>query len=406
MIRSRVFLLLVLCLSLMPLAFAQTSIQTPSASAGTQGKSSAVLPATITGSGTTDYVALWTSSTALGNSAIYQKGTDVGIDNTTPAWALDVTGYINASSGYKIGDQNVLTTPGGTTDLNLAVGLDALLDNTTGKDNTATGIGALEHNTSGSENTASGTGALQTNTTASANTATGDNALQANSTGASNTGIGYVALEHNTTGSDNTAVGNGALYLNTTGGNNIGIGYFAGEDVSDGNSNNIEIGNVGSSTDSGAIRIGSPAIQTSFFAAGIYGVSSGSNSAIPVLVDSSGQLVTVSSSRRFKEDIQDMGDASSGLMRLRPVTFRYRKPLDDGSQPVQYGLIAEEVAEVYPGLVAHSADGQIETVKYQLLDPMLLNEVQRQQAAIRDLQERLSRMEAALAAASGTPGAR
>jgi hypothetical protein len=108
-----------------------------------------------------------------------------------------------------------------------------------------------------------------------------------------------------------------------------------------------------------------------------------------------------------------MGDTSSGLMRLRPVTFRYKKPFDDGSQPTQYGLIAEEVAEVYPDLVARSADGQIETVKYQLLDPMLLNEVQRQQAEIRnqqseirDLQERLSKMEFALAAVPRAPESR
>jgi len=127
-------------------------------------------------------------------------------------------------------------------------------------------------------------------------------------------------------------------------------------------------------------------------------------SAVPVMIDSStGQLGTVSSSRRFKEDIQDMGDASEGLMRLRPVTFRYIQPYVDGSKPLQYGLIAEEVAEVYPDLVAHSADGQIETVKYQVLDPMLLNEVQRQQAEIQDLQERLSKMKATLASMSCGP---
>ena len=98
-----------------------------------------------------------------------------------------------------------------------------------------------------------------------------------------------------------------------------------------------------------------------------------------------------------------MGDASRGLLRLRPVTFRYKKPFDDGSNPIQYGLIAEEVAEVYPDLVVRTADGQIETVKYQVLDAMLLNEVQRLQAEIRavvqqntDLQERLAVLEAAL----------
>ncbi len=99
-----------------------------------------------------------------------------------------------------------------------------------------------------------------------------------------------------------------------------------------------------------------------------------------------------------------MGAASRGLMRLRPVTFRYQKPFVDGSRPIQYGLIAEEVAAVYPDLVARSADGQIDTVKYQVLDVLLLNEVQRQQAELRaleqqnrDLQERLAKLEAALA---------
>ena len=128
-----------------------------------------------------------------------------------------------------------------------------------------------------------------------------------------------------------------------------------------------------------------------------------------MLIGFNGQLGTSSSSRRYKEDIHDMGDASRGLLRLRPVTFRYRKAFDDGSKPIQYGLIAEEVAEVYPDLVAHSADGQIETVKYQLLDVMLLNEVQRQQAEIQalkqqnqDLRRRLERLEAAKSAGAAT----
>jgi hypothetical protein len=157
-------------------------------------------------------------------------------------------------------------------------------------------------------------------------------------------------------------------------------------------------------------------VQTSFFVAGTRGVTTGSNNAIPVLIDSNSQLGTVSSSRRFKEEIHDMGEASSGLMQLRPVTFRHKKPFADGSKPIQYGLIAEEVAEVYPDLVARSADGQIETVKYQVLPTMLLNEVQRQQSEIRGqadqiraleqknhaLQERLVKLEAALSSNQGT----
>ena len=91
-----------------------------------------------------------------------------------------------------------------------------------------------------------------------------------------------------------------------------------------------------------------------------------------------------------------MGDASRNLMHLRPVTYRYREPFADGSKPIQYGLIAEEVAELYPELVARSADGQIETVKYQVLNSMLLNELQRQQTEILALQERLAKLERAL----------
>ena len=91
-------------------------------------------------------------------------------------------------------------------------------------------------------------------------------------------------------------------------------------------------------------------------------------------------------------------------MRLRPVTFRYQKPFADGSKPMQYGLIAEEVAEVYPDLVAHSADGQIETVKYQVLDSMLLNEVQRLNKENQALRERLSRLEAAMASVTNGAG--
>jgi hypothetical protein len=128
-------------------------------------------------------------------------------------------------------------------------------------------------------------------------------------------------------------------------------------------------------------------------------------------VNSSGQLGFAASSRRFKEDIHDMADASDGLMQLRPVTFRYKKLYDDGStKPTQYGLIAEEVAEIYPDLVARSADGQVESVRYQLLDPMLLNELQKQHATIaaqkeqiRSLEERLARIEAMLT--TGASGA-
>ena len=70
-------------------------------------------------------------------------------------------------------------------------------------------------------------------------------------------------------------------------------------------------------------------------------VITGQNNAINVLVDTDGQLGTVSSSIRVKDAVADMGDATDALMKLRPVTFRYKQYGPESR--VQYGLIAEEV---------------------------------------------------------------
>ncbi len=103
----------------------------------------------------------------------------------------------------------------------------------------------------------------------------------------------------------------------------------------------------------------------------------------------------------YIEDKRNWADASSSLMRLRPVTFRYKKEHADGLRPLQYGLIAEQVAEVYPDLVTHSAEGEVETVQYHKVNTLLLNEVQKQhrqiqeqQKLIADLMARLARLEA------------
>ena len=209
----------------------------------------------------------------------------------------------------------------------------------------------------------------------------------------------------NTGSTNNVAVGFQALDNNTTGEYNIAIGEQAGSSIFTGKAN-IMIGNFGVGDESNTIRIGD---STSFnppnrvFIAGIRGKITGSADALNVVIDSNGQLGTINSSRRFKEDIQDMGDASNGLLRLRPVTYRYKKPYADGSKPLDYGLIAEEVEEVYPDLVVKDKDGQVETVQYQKLTPMLLNELQKQAEAIRQLQVRLAAMEEELLASKATP---
>jgi hypothetical protein len=243
------------------------------------------------------------------------------------------------------------------------------------------------------ENTAYGTGALVSNTTGSYNSALGDDALYFNTTGPDNTATGMVTLFSNTTGAANKAIGMGALRGSTTGDNNIGIGYSVGAETTTGNYN-IEIGNFGTSTDSGVTRIGTSGQQTSFYAAGISGVTIGDG--VEVFINSSGQLGTVNSSIRFKQDVHDMADASDRLFQLRPVTYRYKQVYADGSQPVKYGLIAEEVAKVYPDLVVKGADGQIQTVQYQKLTPLLLNEVQKQHRLLEEQQQTIAQQSEAI----------
>ncbi len=179
---------------------------------------------------------------------------------------------------------------------------------------------------------------------------------------------------------------------NTTGSSNTAIGAYAGINLTSG-SNNVYIGNPGLASENNVIRIGSGSggittAHTAMFLAAVRGVTTGVANGVPVLIDSNGQLGTATSSIRFKEDVRDMGDESAKLLGLRPVTFRYKAWGPDG--PKQYGLIAEEVNEVLPELVARDKDGEIETVLYHELPAMLLNEIQRLEKRVAELEKRLS----------------
>jgi uncharacterized coiled-coil protein SlyX len=248
---------------------------------------------------------------------------------------------------------------------NTAIGAGTLFANT-GNLNTATGAGALLSNITGFKNTANGAFALFSNTTGVANTANGAQALTSNTTGGGNTANGDEALYSNATGDSNTANGRRALNNNTTGSSNIALGINAGYNLTTGD-NNIDIGNGGVAGESSTIRIGS-ASQTRTFIAGIFGVT---NMGSPVLIDPDGQLGTATSSRRFKHEIKAMDKASEAILALKPVTFHYKS---DASGTPQFGLIAEEVAEVDSDLVVRDGKGEIYTVRYDAVNAMLLNE--------------------------------
>jgi hypothetical protein len=256
-----------------------------------------------------------------------------------------------------------------------AEGVQALNLSTTGSDNTAHGWFSLFSNTNGVQNTANGFNALNQNTTGGGNTAVGYEALFSNTTGAANTANGFFALLSNTEGNNNTAIGDVALANNTTGSLNTAIGVGAGTSVE---------------TASNVICIGHPGANLSnrCFIGNIFGAFVSGN-AVPVLIDSSGQLGTALSSRRFKKEIKPMDKASEAVLELKPVAFHYK---NDITNTPQFGLIAEDVAQVNPDLVVRDKDGEISTVRYDAVNAMLLNEflkehkkVEEQQAMIAEL---------------------
>ena len=251
-----------------------------------------------------------------------------------------------------------------------------------GNQNTFLGRRAGSLNVDGVRNTGTGVDSLKSLTTGDFNTANGARALSSNTSGESNTAIGDIALALNTTGSSNTAIGGSALFAIQAGHDNVAVGTRAGAFAL--GSNNIYLGALveGLAGESNTMYLGKVGTQTRTFIAGVRGATTVVPNAIPVVIDSNGQLGTVSSSIRFKEDIHDMADVSGRLLKLRPVTFRYTQAYRDGEKPIQYGLIAEEVAEVFPELAVRGADGQVETVHYETLNVLLLNEFQKQAAHI------------------------
>ena len=247
-------------------------------------------------------------------------------------------------------------------DNNTAVGGGALFLNTTGTENTAVGANALVHNDSGSDNNAFGTNALFGNVEGAFNNAHGRNALAAN-TGSENNAFGDLAMENNTSGNSNTAIGDDALRNVVDGSFNVAVGDEAGTGLGPSVNNCIAIGAPGA----GPFAV----LDNTCFIGNIFGEPvSDPGTQTAVFVDQFNVVGIFNSSRRYKHDIQPMDKASETLYRLKPVTFKFNS---DWKGTTQYGLIAEEVAEVDPQLVSRK-NGDIVTVHYEQINNMLLNE--------------------------------
>ncbi len=329
------------------------------------------------------------SITPAGNTLTI--GTDATSSNT-PSTIVRRDGSGGFSAGTVTLSGNLVLPVTSDTVGSLIQSGDRLL-HTFGTDSVFLGRNSGNFTATGSQNTAIGFQALTSTTGGGLNTASGANALL-NNTSNANTAIGAGALQNNTEGGNNTASGIFALFNNSTGSDNIAVGAGAGQNLTSG-SNNIDIGNFGVAGEANTIRIGTA--QTRAFLAGVRGRTTGAADGLTVLIDSNGQLGTISSSASAKKQIADIGDSSSPLLNLRPVSFLYR---NDSEDIRQYGLIAEEVAQVMPELVQFSSGGRAETVRYHFLAPLLLNELQKQQQRNEEQESRIDELLARL----GCPG--
>ena len=322
---------------------------------------------TATGAGTL-LASTADENTATGAAALLSNTTGPG-NTANGAFALfsNTTGGFNTANGDRalssntVGAQNTATGISALTSntgglRNTGNGAYALANNTTGNDNTANGMFTLFSNTSGNENAANGSQALYSNTLGNDNMANGFQALYSNTGGTANVANGFQALYSNTE-SFNTAIGWEALRDNTTGSDNTALGFQAG---------------VGVTTAHNVISIGLPGVNVdnSCYIGNIWNQPGGSQA---VYVNASGKLGAMVSSRRFKDEITPMEQASEVIYQLKPVSFRY-KPEIEPARPLGFGLIAEDVEKINPDLVACDKEGKPYTVRYDQVNAMLLNE--------------------------------
>ena len=340
------------------------------------------------------------NNTAVGKDALTNDTTgQYNVAVGSGALATNTTGNFNMAIGTEALNQS-------NANFNLAIGFRVAFQNTTGRHLTGIGAAAMRNNTTGEFNTAIGAAAFFNNTTSANNVAVGDSALTAfNGTTAgdgANTALGSIAFNALTSGQENVAVGRRALEFLTSGNNNVAMGWRSGDSLTTGDGNTF-IGdqagrNEGPDVDD-VICLGSPgdtdggqATPNRAYIGNVHGVTPGSGGVQTVIIDNDGQLGSMVSSRRFKKDIKPMDQASEAILKLQPVTFHYKNK-DSKTNELDYGLIAEDVAEVNPDWVIYERDGgKPLSVRYTEINVMLLNEflkehkkVEEQQAGMADL---------------------
>lgn len=338
-----------------------------------------------------------TGAQKAGSSVSFKASSATEIDLITTDTGL------NTLIGEFAGANVDLSAPGGNTGLgytalfnltigtaNTALGYSSMTGIVDGTGNTSIGFGTGPNGISGN-NVAIGANTLQNAGVISAviaNVAVGFNALTSLTTGDQNVAVGQNGLGSITTASFNTAIGDNALAsLFNTGTGNIAVGIDAGNNYGGGENYNIMLGHQGVPGESHVMRLGTQGSanfqQNTCFIAGITGTTV---TGTAVLCATDGQLGTVVSSLRYKDNIKSI-DEDVSVLNLSPVQFNYKT---DKDKTKQYGLIAEDVHENFPYLCFYNNEGSPESVKYHELPVFLLKEIQRLHARIVDLEKKVN----------------
>src|SRR5438477_4235161 len=193
--------------------------------------------------------------------------------------------------------------------------------------------------------------------------------------------MGFNALADNVSGAGNVAIGDSAG-AGVEGDFNIYIGAFAGPAPS-----------PAPVSESETIRIGD-VFNVACYIGGITGQTA--SGGVAVFIDGNGKLGTITSSARFKDDIKPMDKVSEAILNLKPVTFRYKHELDPNGIP-QFGLVAEQVEQVNPDLVVRDQDGKVNTVRYEAVNAMLLNEFLKEHRTVAELKDLTQKQQAMIA---------
>ena len=90
-----------------------------------------------------------------------------------------------------------------------------------------------------------------------------------------------------------------------------------------------------------------------------------------------------------------MEDASKAIHSLRPVRFRYKKEVDP-TRSLCFGLIAEDVFKISPELVTLDHEGKPQTVRYDAINAMLLNEFLKEHRKVESQDFRIQQQEATI----------